>query len=123
MLSTRPLMSEALPAPSMIVVFSFSTRIFLASPRSLSVAFSSDKPTSSEMTLPPVRTAMSCNMALRRSPKPGALTATTLTIAGDRFNDKRGKRFAFHVFCNDQELAATLGNGFEQRQQFANVGD
>ena len=80
MLSTRPLMSAGLPAPSIIVVFSFSTRIFFASPRSLSVAFSSDKPTSSEMTLPPVRTAMSCNRALRRSPKPGALTAATLTM-------------------------------------------
>src|SRR3984885_5697097 len=80
MLSTRPLMSEALPAPSMIVVFSFSTRIFLASPRSFSVAFSSDKPTSSEITVPPVRMAMSCSMALRRSPKPGALTAATLTM-------------------------------------------
>ena len=29
------------------------------------------------MTVPPVRTAMSSSMALRRSPKPGALTAAT----------------------------------------------
>jgi chaperonin GroEL len=35
---------------------------------------------SSEMTWPPVRTAMSCSMALRRSPKPGALTAATLKV-------------------------------------------
>ena len=74
------LMSAALPAPSMMVVFSFSTSTFFASPRSFSVAFSSDRPTSSEITVPPVRTAMSCSMALRRSPKPGALTAATLTI-------------------------------------------
>src|SRR5712675_1882762 len=73
MLSTRPLMSAALPAPSMMVVFSFSTRIFFASPKSFSVAFSRDRPTSSEMTVPPVRIAMSCNIALRRSPKLGAL--------------------------------------------------
>ena len=76
----RALMSAALPAPSMIVVFSFSTTIFLASPRSLSVAFSSDRPTSSEITVPPVRIAMSCSMALRRSPKPGAFTAATLRM-------------------------------------------
>ena len=44
------------------------------------VAFSSDRPTSSEITVPPVRIAMSCSMALRRSPKPGALTAATLTM-------------------------------------------
>ncbi len=30
------------------------------------------------MTSPPVRTAMSSSIALRRSPKPGALTAATL---------------------------------------------
>ena len=32
------------------------------------------------MTVPPVRTAISSRIALRRSPKPGALTAATLTI-------------------------------------------
>ncbi|ESX25901.1 hypothetical protein X765_24040 [Mesorhizobium sp. LSHC440B00] len=37
--------------------------------------FSSLMPRSSEMTWPPVRMAMSSSMALRRSPKPGALTA------------------------------------------------
>ena len=31
-------------------------------------------------TVPPVRIAMSCSMALRRSPKPGALTATDLKV-------------------------------------------
>ena len=59
----------------MIVVFSFDDRTFLARPRSLIVAFSSDRPTSSEITWPPVRIAMSSSIALRRSPKPGALTA------------------------------------------------
>jgi hypothetical protein len=33
---------------------------------------------SSEIAAPPVRIAISLDMALRRSPKPGALTATTL---------------------------------------------
>ncbi len=42
--------------------------------------FSSLRPTSSEMTWPPVRIAMSCSMALRRSPKPGALTATERNV-------------------------------------------
>ena len=32
------------------------------------------------MTWPPVRTAMSWSIALRRSPKPGALTATALNV-------------------------------------------
>ena len=73
-------MSSALPAPSMIVVFSFEIWMRLAVPKSSNVAVSSERPTSSEITVPPVRTAMSCNIALRRSPKPGALTAATLTM-------------------------------------------
>jgi len=39
------LISSALPAPPMMVVFSFSTTTFLASPRSFRVTFSSDRPT------------------------------------------------------------------------------
>src|SRR2546430_298072 len=76
----RALMSVGLPAPSMMVVFSFSTTTFFASPRSFTDAFSSVSPTSSEITVPPVRVAMSCSMALRRSPKPGALTEATLRM-------------------------------------------
>jgi hypothetical protein len=45
-----------------------------------SVTFSSLRPTSSEMTCPPLRIAMSCSIALRRSPKPGALMATLLNV-------------------------------------------
>ena len=35
---------------------------------------------SSEMTVPPVRMAISCSISLRRSPKPGALTATQVNV-------------------------------------------
>ena len=38
------------------------------------------RPVSSLMTVPPVRMAMSSSMALRRSPKPGALTARTFRV-------------------------------------------
>lgn len=37
------------------------------------------------LTVPPVSTAMSCRLALRLSPKPGALTAHTLTPARSLF--------------------------------------
>ena len=76
----RPLMSSSEPAPSMIVVSSFVMTIFFAVPNKSRVTFSSLRPTSSLMTWPPVRIAMSCNIALRRSPKPGALTATLLNV-------------------------------------------
>ncbi len=41
---------------------------------------SSLRPISSEMTCAPVRTAMSWSIDLRRSPKPGALTATEVNV-------------------------------------------
>src|SRR3974377_2113116 len=71
-------MSAFLPAPLTIVVFSLSIITFLARPSMLSVTFSSLMPRSSEIAWPPVRTAMSWSIALRRSPKPGAFTAATL---------------------------------------------
>src|SRR5579872_6078472 len=98
----RALMSDCLPAPSMMVVFSFSTTIFFASPRSFSVAFSSDRPTSSEITVPPVRIAISCSMALRRSPKPGALTADTLRMP-DVVHDQSRQGLALDVLGDDQQ--------------------
>ena len=52
----------------------------LAVPKCSSVAPSRSRPTSSEITVPPVRIAISSNIALRRSPKPGALQAETLTM-------------------------------------------
>src|SRR5438477_284800 len=55
-----------------MVVLSLSTVTFLATPRSWSWTFSSLMPRSSVMALPPVMMAMSCSMALRRSPNPGA---------------------------------------------------
>ena len=61
-----------------MVVSSFVTTTLRARPRTLRSAVSSDRPTSSEITVPPVRIAMSWSMALRRSPKPGAFTATDL---------------------------------------------
>src|SRR5690606_7483007 len=76
----RAWMRSASPAPSMMVLFSLVMTTRLARPRSLIVAFSSDRPTSSEITVPLVSTAMSSRMALRRSPKPGAFTAATLTM-------------------------------------------
>ena len=53
---------------------------FLALPRSSKVTFSRDKPTSSEITLPPAKIAISWSIAFLLSPKPGAFTAATLTI-------------------------------------------
>ena len=68
------------PAPSTIVVFSLSNTTFFAVPRSSIVVVSSASPTSSEITLPPVNTAISSSIAFLRSPNPGALHAATFTM-------------------------------------------
>ncbi len=76
----RAVTSAFSPAPSTIVVLSLVMMMRLARPNKSRVTFSSLRPTSSLMTCPPVREAMSCNIALRRSPKPGALTADELNV-------------------------------------------
>src|SRR5947199_105458 len=76
----RPSMSVRLPEPSMSVVLSLSTTTRLQRPRSLSPTFSSLRPSSSAIRRPPERIAMSSNIALRRSPKPGALTAQQANV-------------------------------------------
>ena len=64
----------------MIVVLSLSIVTFLAWPRSASVSDSSLMPRSSVTARPLVRMARSSSIALRRSPKPGALTAATWSV-------------------------------------------
>ena len=71
-----------------MVVLSLSAMTLSAWPRSLIMAVSSLRPSSSVMTVPPVRTAMSCSMALRRSPKPGALTARQLNMPRSLFSTR-----------------------------------
>mmetsp|Transcript_36612 Transcript_36612/g.80411 ORF Transcript_36612/g.80411 Transcript_36612/m.80411 type:complete len:209 (+) Transcript_36612:746-1372(+) len=77
--SHRSSMASLAPAPSRMIVSSLEMVTFLAVPRHENSAVSSFMPTSSAMTVALVSTAMSCSVALRLSPKPGALTAATLT--------------------------------------------
>jgi len=53
--------------------------------------FSNFKPTSSEITRPPVKTARSSSISLRRSPKPGALTAKALKVPRSLLTTKVAK--------------------------------
>ena len=76
----RPWTSAFEPAPSTIVVSSLVTTTLRARPSRSRPMLSSFRPTSSETTWPPVRIAMSWSIALRRSPKPGALMATDLNV-------------------------------------------
>ena len=57
----------------------FRTTLFEV-PKSSTVAPSRVSPTSSEITVPPVKMAISSSIAFLLSPKPGALHAAALTI-------------------------------------------
>ena len=63
----------------MVVLSLFKTTLFDV-PKSSTVAPSSERPTSSEITVPPVSIAISSSIAFLLSPKPGALQAAALTI-------------------------------------------
>ena len=84
-------MSPFFPAPSTIVVLSLSTLIFLQDPRSLIFTFSNLIPRSSDIKVPPVKIAISSNIAFLLSPKPGALTATTFKPPLNLFTTKVAK--------------------------------
>ena len=77
---TRSAIAALSPAPSTITVLSLSTVTLAACPRAVMFASFNSRPRSSVITVPPVKIAISSSMALRRSPKPGALTATTLKV-------------------------------------------
>ena len=64
----------------MMMVFSLPTSILFAWPKSSILIVSNFKPTSSEITVPPVRIAISSSIAFLLSPKPGALTATVFKM-------------------------------------------
>src|SRR3984893_17548110 len=110
-------MSDFLPAPPTIVVFSLSMVTFLARPSMFKVTFSSLMPRSSEMAWPPVRTAMSCNMALRRSPKPGVLDGAHFEAAAELVHHQRGERLTLDVLGNDQKGLAGLHHRLKERQE------
>src|SRR6266704_308786 len=109
-------MSAFLPAPPTIVVFSLSIITFLARPSISTVTFSSLMPRSAETMVPPVRIAMSSSIALRRSPKPGALAAAQLV------DHQRRERLTLYILGNDQQRLARLHHRFQQRQQLLQSG-
>ena len=60
---------------------------------------------------------MSSSIALRRSPKPGALTATHAQRAANLVDHQRRQRLALDVLGDEQERLAGLGDRLENRQQ------
>ncbi len=83
-------------------------------PRSSSLTFSSLNPSSSEITLPAVTIATSASRSLRRSPKPGALTAHTPSALRSLFTTSVASAF-LHVLGDDKQRLARLHHLLEDR--------
>ncbi len=60
---------------------------------------------------------------MRRSPKPGALTARDLEAAAQLVDDERGIGLALDILGDDQERTARLHNRLEDRQQRLEVAE
>ena len=78
--ATRSSIAFLSPSPSTITVFSFATLTDFARPSCCMVASLRSSPSSSEITCPPVRIAISWSISFLLSPYPGALTATTWKV-------------------------------------------
>ena len=101
--------ASASPPPSMIVVSSLVTTTRRAVPSTSRPTWSSLSPTSGATTCAPVRMAMSSSIALRRSPKPGALTRDRGEEAADLVDHQGGQRLAVDVLGDDQQRLGRPG--------------
>ena len=66
---------------------------------------------------------MSSSMALRRSPKPGALAAQLLRAPLKLIDDQRGERLGFDILGNDQQRTGGLCDLLEQGDQVLECAD
>jgi hypothetical protein len=92
-------------------------------PRSSMPALSRRRPTSSEMTWPPVRTAMSRSISLRRSPKPGALTPRTLRVPRSLLTTRVASASPSTSSAMITSGPAGAGHLLEHRQDVLDRGD
>ena len=63
---------------------------------------------------------MSRSISLRRSPKPGALTAVTLQGAAQLVDHQGGQRLAIDILGDDDQSATSAGHQLQGRQD---IGD
>ena len=98
-----------------MVVSSLVTMTRRALPSRSTVVVSSFRPISSEITWAPVSTAMSCSMALRRSPKPGAFTATEVNVPRILFTTRVAR-------ASPSTSSATISSGLPVCMTFSRTG-
>ena len=119
----RPLMSPLLPAPSMIVVLSLSTMIFLARPSSASAdAFELDAEVF-EDGLAAGEDGDVFEHGLAAIAEAGGLHGADVERAAELVDDERGEGFAFDVLGDDQQRLAGVDDGFEHGHEVLDARD
>src|SRR5579883_3154164 len=119
----RPWISARWPAPPMIFVLSLSMTTRLARPSCLIAMFSSLRPSSSEMTRPPVSTAMSCSIELAAIAEPRRFDRAAPEPAAQPVDDQRRERLSLDVFRDDEQGHSGLHRLFEQRHKIVERAD
>ena len=107
----------------MMVVLSLSTTTLRARPSRSRVVFSSLRPTSSEMTWPPVRVAMSLEHGLAPVAEAGGLDGDRGERAPDLVDHQGGQGLALDVLGDDQQRLAALHDLLEHRDQVVDGAD
>ena len=85
------LSAAGFPFPPIILVLSLSAQTLSALPQSSIVTESNFLPVSSEITVPPVKIAISSSISFLLSPNPGALTAKVLNVPFNLLTTKTAK--------------------------------
>jgi hypothetical protein len=116
-------MAEDTPAPSTMVVLSLSMVTFFALPRSSILRFSSLRPRSSVMALPPGQRRDVLEHGLAAIAEAGRLDGRRLQRATQLVDDQRRQRLTLDVLRDDEQRAAHPGHLLQHRQQVLHRAD
>ena len=119
----RPLIWSALPAPSTIVVSSLVATTRRAEPKSSNVTESSLRPTSSLMTVPPVRIGDVAEHLLAAIAEARRLDGEDRDGAAELVHDERREGLTVDVLGDDQRGLALLDRLLERREHVLDAGD
>ncbi len=107
----------------MMVVLSLVLTTLSARPRSSSLTDSSLRPNSSVMTVTAGQDGDVLQHGFATVAEARGLDGSGLQDAADVVDHQGRQCFAFNFFSDDQQRLAGLGNAFQYRQHFADVGD
>ena len=119
----RALISSLVPAPSTMIVFSFSTLTWRALAELVNRGLLEFKAEFFGDDLAAGQDGDILQHGLAAVAKAGGLDGDAGEGAAQFVDDQGRQRFAFNIFGDDDQLLARLDDLLENRQDFLNVGD